>query len=363
MKILIFNWRDIKNPEGGGAEIFTHEIAKRWVEKGNEVTLFTSCFKGCKKKETIDGVAIVRDGGKFSVYQKAKKHYRRYFSQDNIDVVIDEINTRPFLTPNFVNHGEKIVALIHQLAQEFWYYETPFPINFIGYHFLENEWLKNYRNVPTVAVSDSTKNDLIDLKFRNVFVVSEGLTFKPLEQVPEKEKEPTIIYVGRLKKAKRPDHVIKAFSIVLDQIPHAKLWIVGDGHFRKDLEQMAGDSVRFFGHVSEEEKINLLSKAWTLVNPSIREGWGINIIEANACGTPCIAYDVPGLRDSIVDGETGLLVKENSEFEELAKVIIEFLESNKLRREFSSNALKWARRFTWDKGAEEFMSVLESITR
>ncbi|MCK5259116.1 MAG: glycosyltransferase family 4 protein, partial [Thermoplasmatales archaeon] len=167
----------------------------------------------------------------------------------------------------------------------------------------------------------------------------------------------------RLKKAKRPDHVIKAFSIVLDQIPHAKLWIVGDGHFRKDLEQMAGDSVRFFGHVSEEEKINLLSKAWALVNPSIREGWGINIIEANACGTPCIAYDVPGLRDSIVDGETGLLVKENSEFEELAKVVIEFLESNKLRREFNINALKWSRRFTWDKGAEEFMSVLESITR
>jgi len=99
-----------------------------------------------------------------------------------------------------------------------------------------------------------------------------------------------------------------------------------------------------------------------LVNPSIREGWGINIIEANACGTPCIAYDVPGLRDSIVDGETGLLVKENSEFEELAKVIIEFLESNKLRREFSSNVLKWSRRFTWDKGAEEFMSVLENIT-
>lgn len=363
MKILIYNWRDIKNPEGGGAEIFTHEIAKRWVKKGNEVTLFTSGFKGCKQKETIDGVKITRFGKKFSVYQDAKKYYRRYFSKENFDIVIDEINTRPFLTPHFVNHGETIVALIHQLAKEFWFYETRFPINLVGYYFLEKRWLKNYRNLPTVAVSNSTKNDLINLDFRKVFVVSEGINFDPLEKVPEKNREPIIIYVGRLKKAKRPDHIVKAFSMIVEQIPRAKLWIVGDGYLREDLERMAGNNVKFFGHVSEKEKIDLLSKAWVLVNPSIREGWGINIIEANACGTPCIAYNVPGLRDSIVDGETGLLVKGNAGVEELAKVLTEFLENYKVRQEFSKSALKWSKRFTWDKGAEEFMMILESVTR
>jgi glycosyltransferase involved in cell wall biosynthesis len=194
-------------------------------------------------------------------------------------------------------------------------------------------------------------------------VVSEGINFDPLEKVPEKNREPIIIYVGRLKKAKRPDHIVKAFSMIVEQIPRAKLWIVGDGYLREDLERMAGNNVKFFGHVSEKEKIDLLSKAWVLVNPSIREGWGINIIEANACGTPCIAYNVPGLRDSIVDGETGLLVKGNAGVEELAKVLTEFLENYKVRQEFSKSALKWSKRFTWDKGAEESMMILESVTR
>ena len=114
---------------------------------------------------------------------------------------------------------------------------------------------------------------------------------------------------------------------------------------------------------TENEKINLLSKAWVLVNPSVREGWGINIIEANACATPCIAYNVPGLRDSIIDGETGILVKENSEIEILAKKIIEFIENNKIRQKFSKNALKWSKNFTWDKSAEEFMNVLQRISQ
>lgn len=360
MKILIFNWRDIKNPESGGAEVFTHENAKRWINMGNEVTIFTSEFNDCKKEELIDGVKIIRAGRKYSVYSKAKKYYEKYLSNENFDIIIDEINTRPFSTPKFVNQGEKIVALIHQLAREFWFYETRFPINFFGYYILENRWLKKYRNFPTITVSNSTKNDLIHLGFKKVFVVSEGLTFEPLQEIPEKEKKPTIIYVGRLKKAKRPDHILKAFNKILESIPQAKLWIVGDGYLRKELEQIAGNKVSFFGYIPENEKIKLLSKAWVLVNPSIREGWGINIIEANACGTPCIAYNVPGLRDSVNDQKTGLLIKENFDVEKLAKTIIKFLENNKLRQELSHNALKWSKRFTWDKSAKEFIKLLEN---
>lgn len=359
MKILIFNWRDIKNPEAGGAEVFTHEIAKRWVKSGNEVTLFTSEFNGCRKEEVIEGVRIIRAGGKYSVYRKARKYYKEYFSKEGFEVVVDEINTKPFLAPRFVNKGEKIIALIHQLAREYWRYETPFPISFIGYYFLENRWLKSYVDIPTVTVSESTKRDLLDLGLKKVMVVSEGLNFKPVDNAKEKEENPAIIYVGRLKRAKRPEHAIKAFEIIKEEMQHAKLWIVGDGYLRKDLEKSVCEGIKFFGYVSEGEKKELLSKAWVLVNPSVREGWGINVIEANACGTPCIAYDVPGLRDSIIDEETGILVDENGNIEKLAEAIIKVLEDGELRGKLSKNALMYAKSFSWDKSAEVFLKAME----
>lgn len=361
MNILLFNWRDISNPVHGGAEVFTHEMIKRWVKKGHKVTMFSSAFEGCKDEETIDGVRIIRAGGKYTVYKQAKKYYKKFFSKDDFDIIIDEINTRPFFTPGFVDNGTKIVGLIHQLAREFWYYETSFPISYLGYHFFEDRWLKKYLNIPMVTVSNSTKNDLIDLGFKNIYLVTEGIKFKPFEKVPEKEENPTIIFLGRLKPAKRPDHVIKAFEIVKEKIPNARLNIVGDGYLRKNLEQIAGEGVKFFKYVSEEEKIKLLSRAWLMIHPSVREGWGINVIESNACGTPCIAYDVGGLRDSINDGETGILIKENGNIKQLADAIYEFLTDDVKRDNFSKKALKWSNNFSWDKGAEEFLKVLKKI--
>jgi glycosyltransferase involved in cell wall biosynthesis len=226
LKILIFNWRCWANPEMGGAEIFTYENAKRWVRAGHDVTLFTSEFPACKREEVLDGVKIVRAGGKYLVYSRAKKLYRTRFAKEGFDIVIDEINTRPFFTPKFVGHGEKVVALIHQLAREYWLYETPFPISRIGYHYLEDKWLKTYRSIPTITVSNSSKNDLEAEGFRNVHVVPEGLNVEPLEDLPERQNPPVIIYLGRLKKAKRPDHAVRAFTQVRKRCPKAELWIV-----------------------------------------------------------------------------------------------------------------------------------------
>lgn len=358
MKILIYNWRDIKNPDAGGAEVFTHEIARRWVGKGNEVTLFTSAFAGCRKEEVVDGVKIIRDGGKYSVYWKAKEYYKKLF-KGKFDIVVDEINTRPFVTPRFVNNGEKVVALIHQLAREFWFYETGFPINYLGYYFFEERWLKRYLDIPTITVSESTRKDLVALGFKNVSIVPEGINFKPLESLPQKEIEPTLIFVGRLKKAKLPDHAIRAFKIIKEKLPDAKLWVVGDGYYRKGLEKMSGMCVEFFGSVTQEKKLELMSKAHAILVPGVREGWGLVVTEANAMGTPAIGYNVNGLRDSIKDGETGILCEPNPEA--MAERAVELLQDGALRERLSRNALEWAGEFGWERSAEEFMKMITSV--
>lgn len=358
MRILLFNWRDIKNPHAGGAEIFTHEIIKRWAAKGHDVTLFTSKFPGCRLEEKIDNIKIIRDGGKYTVYWKARDHYNKQFKGE-FDIVIDEVNTFPFFTPFYVK--EPIVCLIHQLAVEFWFYEVKFPFSLFGY-ILEPYYLKIYRNFPTFTVSESTKHDLLNLGFSDIYVIPEGLNQKALEKIPEKEKEPTLIYVGRLKRAKRPDHVINVFKLVKEEISNAKLWIVGDGYFKEDLMKIVKryslEDVHFFGRVSERKKMELMKKAHVIVVPSIREGWGLIITEANACGTPAIGYNVPGLKDAIKNGETGLLTERNDQ-KSLAKTILKFFKDNSFREKLTKNALKWSHDFSWDNSASISLKILK----
>ena len=341
----------------GGAEVFTHEVAKRWVASGHEVTLFTSQFSGCKREEVSDGVNIVRAGGRFSVYRQAKKNYSKRFKAENFNVVIDEINTVPFFAPTFVKNGEKVVALIHQLAREFWFYEMPFPISYFGYHFFENRWLKQYVDVPTVTVSESTRKDLEDLGFNHVSIVPEGLNFQPLSILPERYPKPVIVFSGRLKRAKRPDHAIKAFKIIREKVPDAELWIFGDGPYKPTLERISGSGVSFFGNLDNNERRKLLDKSWVLIVPGLREGWGLNVIEANALGLPAIAYDVSGLRDSVRNHETGLLAL-GGDIEDIASKTIEVLNDPLLRERLSKNALNYSKQFSWEKTADEFMSLI-----
>ena len=345
------------NPQMGGAEVFTREVLKRCVAAGHEVTLFAASFKGSKTNETDDGVNIIRNGGKYSVYRKAKDYYRKHFSKEHFDTVVDEINTEPFMTPKFVKNGEKIFALIHQLAREYWFYETPFPISYIGYYILEKRWLKNYKTIPTITVSESSRKDLADLGFDKIFKVGEGLNFRPLEKVPPKEKHPVVVFAGRLTKAKRPDHAIKAFEIVKRRIPDAELWMIGNGYFRERLNKRAFRGVEFFDNVTTDERRDLIKKAWLLVNPSVREGFGLNIVEANALAVPCVAYDVPGLRDAINHKETGLLV-EPGNIDALAERIIQLLTDESLRVRLSEKALEYSRDFSWDRVADDFLNII-----
>jgi len=359
LRILWFNWRDIKHPDAGGAEVFTHEIMRRLVKKYDyDVTLFTAQIPNGIAHEIVDGITIIRNGGKYSVYNKAKVYYKKY--KNNYDFIIDEINTRPFLTPRFVNN-KHILAIFHQLAREFWFYETFFPLNYIGYYFLERRWLSYYQEIPTITISDSSKEDLKALGFKKVLMIPQGLSVIPLDKVPQKETNPTLVFLGRLKKAKLPDHAIDAFSLIKKEIPDTKMWIIGDGYMLRELKKRFNlKDLTFYGYVQNEIKYRLLSKAHLILVPAVREGWGIVVTESNAMGTPAVGYNVPGLRDSIKDNETGILVKENTPYS-LAKSAISLLKDRNLLLRFSSNALAFSKQFSWDDSAKAFDKIIKNV--
>jgi glycosyltransferase involved in cell wall biosynthesis len=359
MKILFFNWRDIKNPAGGGAEIYTHEIAKRLVLKGYEVYLITARFPGCKTNEIIDGIKIIRLGNKYTVYLEAKKYYKKHF--ENLDFVIDGINTRPFMTPKFVGKNTRIIAIIYQLAREFWFYETPFPISWLGYYLLEPSWLKGYIDIPTITVSKSTMQDLLEIGYKYVEIVPIGLNIQALPCISKKEDLPTLIFIGRMGYAKCPDHVLEGFSYIKEELPNAKLWMVGNGAMKRKLEMQRTVDVTFFGHVENLKKFELMSRAHLILVPGLREGWGIVVTEANAMGTPAIGYNIHGLRDSIKNGDTGILCEPTPKA--MAEKAIELLKNSSLRKKLSENALRWSREFNWDKSAEKFMEVIENTLK
>ncbi|MCX8012468.1 MAG: glycosyltransferase family 4 protein, partial [Desulfobacterota bacterium] len=233
MNILMLMWRDIKNPTAGGAGRATHELCRRWVKKGHRVTVFTSSFPQGQEYEKFEGYEIIRKGSIFTHYLYAPIYYKRYF-KGKYEVVIDQINTIPYFSPCYV-HEAKIFVYIHQLCREIWFYELPFPLSLMGY-LSEPFYLKLYRKFPTITVSSSTKDDLLSLGFSNVFVVPNGIDFETLTNSEEKkESNPTIIFVGRLTRSKRPDHLLKAIARTKNNIPNIKLWIIGEGYFKPCL--------------------------------------------------------------------------------------------------------------------------------
>lgn len=357
MRILWFNWRDIKNPDAGGAEVFTHEVMTRLAKMGHEITLFCPLFQNAKSKEKIDGIEIIRSGGTFTVYLKAKQFYKR--NRNDYDLVIDEINGRPFLSPKIIGNKPALV-LFHQLIHEIWFYETRFPLNYLCYYFLENRWLSIYKDIPTVTVSASSEKDLKRRGFNKVSVVPIGVNIKPLEKVDQKEFEPTIVFLGRLKRHKLPDHALKAFALIKNELPNAKMWVIGRGDMHKELKMMNIKDVVFYGRIKDELKYDLLRKAHLLLVPSVREGWGLVVTEANAMGTPVIAYDNPGLRDSVVDGKTGILAKVKSP-ENLARLAVTLLKDQDLLKVYCSNALEFSKQFSWNNTAEAFDKLIRQL--
>jgi glycosyltransferase involved in cell wall biosynthesis len=362
MNILILNWRDPKNPKSGGAEYVTLEYVKAWVKSGHDVTWFTSNFKNGKEEENLDGIKIIRKGGSLSVYLLAPFFY--LLGKHKFDFVVDQIHGIPFFTPLYVRIPK--IAFIHEVAGEIWDSMYPFPLSKIG-KLLEKCFLALYKNVEFMTVSDSTKNALIGagIKKENIHIVLNGINVKPIKA--DKEKNPTFIFVSRVVKMKGIEEVIKAFFYILRKRKDSKLWIVGEGHVKyvKELKKMMSlysitPRVKFFGRVTEIDKLSLMKKAHLLLHASVKEGWGLVVIEAASQGTPAVVYDVGGLRDSVKNGKTGIVLKNNNA-KEMANQALGLLENENKYKIFQKNAIKWAKSLSWKESTRQSLELINRL--
>ena len=361
-KILIINWQDITNPYGGGAEVHLHEIFKRVVGLGHEVTLLCCKYKNALDEEIVDGIRIIRKGNRSLFNFYVPWEYKKLVKKEKYDIVLDDLNKIPFYTPLFVKGP--IIGLVHHFFGKSIFLQT----NFISasYVYLSEKLVpKIYRNINFAAVSNSTKNEMREIGLQgSIDLLPNAVDIKAYKvDVNLKNETPLIGYLGRLKKYKSVDHVLEAFSIVHRQIPDVRLLIVGDGDCLPMLERRATelkiqDRVSFTGFVSHEEKVKLLNKMWLAVNPSPKEGWGLTVIEANACGTPVVAANSPGLCDSVVDNETGLLYT-FANITEMAKKIIFLIQNKNYSDKLAENSLKWAQQFSWDSSAKQAVQIIE----
>ncbi len=364
MNILILSWRGPKHPNAGGAEISTHEHAKGWVKVGHQVTLFTSAFVNCKMEEVIDGVKIIRRGRQILGVQWEAFKWYIFGKHPEFDLVIDQFHGIPFFAPLYIK--VKKLAFIHEVTKEVWWLNPwPWPLNrmvaFIGIVFEPVIfWL--YRHIPFMTVSKSTRDDLVAWGIRKdkITIVNNGVKFPKVMSFPEKEGKKTLIFFGALSKDKGIEDALITFRLVSQTEKQLQFWVIGEAdprylqRLKLESKKLGIDQlVKFWGFVNEKKKFELLTKAYLAINPSVREGWGLVVIEAAAMGTPTIGYNVPGLRDSIIDGKTGLLSKPTPE--SLAERVLYLLRKDALYKKLQTKCIKWSKQFNWSK------SVLKSV--
>lgn len=280
------------------------------------------------------------------------------------DVIIDCENGIPFFTPLYAR-GKKFL-LIHHVHQEVFRKSLIRPFSWFA-SFLEIKLMPLvYRDVQVITVSPSSKEEIMRHKLtqKEPIIIYNGVDLKKFKP-GIKSKNPLILYLGRLQYYKSLNIFIKAAKKVLKEAPNAEFVIAGEGEEKKKLQKYAKrigmlDKIRFLGHVSHKEKVRLFQKAWVFVNPSLMEGWGLTTIEAAACGTPTVASNVPGLRDSIDNPHTGILVKYGDP-EAFTDGILKLIENEKFRKEMSHKSIKWANNFSWDKSAREFYKKISEI--
>ncbi len=309
----------------------------------------------------MEGIRFVRAGRQWTVHWSAYRHYRNKLSP-TFDVIIDEVNTIPFFTPLWSDIPA--VMFIHQLAREVWWYESRFPISALGF-MAEPYYLRLYRKTPVVTVSASTEHDLRKLGFTGqITVIPEGVEAIQPEDL-FRPAEANFLYVGRIAPSKRIEHLIMALAAFRDARGTGTLWLVGAGseRYRSKLITLSRrmnveDNVVFRGRVGSAEKHRLMARAQALLLTSVREGWGLVVSEANACGTPALVYDVPGLRDSVRNEVTGLVVPPTPSA--LSNAMTRLIVDASLRMRLSVAAQKWSATLSFDLAAGSVAEVLEA---
>lgn len=354
--VLLLNWRDTTNPEGGGSERYVEEVATGLAAAGWAVTVLCAAYPGSPREAWRQDVRYLYRGSKLGVYARG---LWQTFKQ-RPDRVVDVQNGLPFFTRLVRRTG--VVVLVHHVHREQW------PVVYPGWKGRLGWWLESrlaprlYRDCRYVTVSEASKAELLELGVdaSRIDVVHNGTDPAPLRQRP-RAAEPTLVCVGRLVPHKQIEHAIDAIAVARKSLPAARLVVVGSGWWEGELrayalERGVADAVEFRGHVSEADKHAAYDEAWLLALPSLKEGWGLVVGEAAAHGVPAVAYrSAGGPTESVHEGQSGLLVDEHTEF---CAVVTSLLQDEAARQRLSLGAVTSADRFTWAATVRSFDRVL-----
>ena len=369
MNILWLQWRDIKHPSAGGAEVYMHQICRRLSQKGHKVHAITSWHPGLKRIEVIDGYIVQRIGDHDSYILHIPNMLRVYRNWPH--VIIEDTSKIPLFTPIlYLSRKIPVIAVVHHLNRDIYFQELPLFKAIIAF-ILERAMPKLYTDLPNtylISVSKSTKQELIRLgaKPQRICIILNGVDYNLHNSHTHASKSkspcPVVLWFSRYKRYKQPYHALIAFVLASKRIPNMKMIIAGKGTkiLRKIVDSLQLENVEVLGEVKEKMKAKLMQQAWVLICTSRKEGFGLTVLEANAHGTPAVSYDVPGLRDSIKNMKTGILVP-YGDIKALSKALTTLLKDQELLQKMACNSLNWVTHFNWNISYKHFERVIESI--
>ncbi|HWJ60546.1 MAG TPA: glycosyltransferase family 4 protein [Acidimicrobiales bacterium] len=357
-RIHMLAWRDLDDVEAGGSEVHAAEVARLWAEAGIEVVMRTSYAQGHPPKAKRDGYQVIRKAGRYLVFPRAaaSEAAHRYGKRD---ALVEIWNGMPFFSPLWAT-GPRVVFL-HHVHADMWKMVLPPNLARMGDTLERQVAPRIYRGSRMITLSPSSKEEMLEIGFKDelVEIVPPGVDahFRP---GGTRSATPLIVGVGRLVPVKRFDRLIRAVVDARRSAPELELKIVGTGPDRTDLEALieeldAGSFVHLAGRVSDEELVATYQSAWAVASASVREGWGMTLTEAAACGTPSVATRIPGHVDALAEGTSGLLADDQAD---LARQIARIATDSPLRQRLTTGALEHAGHFTWDATATKIMEIL-----
>ena len=352
LNILWLNHRDPKHPKAGGAERTIYETAKRLVQSGSEVTIYCPQWEGSKEEEVMDGIKIIRKGNSLTTHILLPIFLlKNKFSF----VIIDPAHGIPWISPVLLKR-KHFVFFRHLHARS-----LPGQVNVILAKlitFLEKLYPLIYRNTKIITESSSSEEDLIRLGIvrNNIFRIPPGVDLDKFHPGTKTECV-QLIYFGGLRKYKRPENLLSVYEQLIMKISNLKIVVAGDGKLIYPIMKEAKEkkyNIIFVGKVGQEELAKWIRKSWVNLHFSVTEGWGLSIIESSASGTPTVAFNVPGLVDTVKDDINGFLVNDIKEF---GDKILQVVNKEDL---FIKNSRSFAEKFTWEKTAELWYALLDT---